>query len=501
MKIKDLNILDIANELLVLKKSGNNYFANCPHHSDTTPSLSITPDKNIWKCFSCGASGGVIELIMFVKNISYKQALLYLAEKYQLKLNDNCSEYMKKRDEINLIHSHFKRILSHTNCKNELEFLKNRGVNEKDFETFGLGTGTQYENVLKAIKEKNYLEFKTDLPFQFERNNKCLFNRRIVMPVEDEYGVANFVGRSIEKRPSLRYLNGTESSIFGLKAVGKCLFNLKNARERINNYNTLVIVEGPFDAIALQKFDNKISVVSTLGCRPTEAQIDLILGLSENIIIFYDGDEAGVEASIELYKRIKEKSKNIKVKIVLNEYELDPEELILKEKNDEVEVVSFYDFVLRNELIESNLKSNIVFENLIYENVKTISDVLLKLSDTLYLDYNLVVKCFENFLKTFDFTVKSSLEFKELYILKSLFVTEKYIRFRKIINPKSFEKDTQKMIKILDDFYKENKEINLEKIVQKMNEKQRKMLEKTLSIKEEYDVKKVILEYLEEKEI
>jgi DNA primase len=328
------NIVDVIGEYINLEHKGKNFFGVCPFHDDHSPSMSVSPEKNIFKCFSCGASGNAITFLMDYLGIEFKEALKMLADNAGIILDSSFtkkkvnSEYEELYKINSLVVSLFKNNLASTKGKEAREYLKKRGLDEETIKYFdiGLAIDNLISNTISKKYSKNILK---DIDLCNEYNNKLYdtFDNRIMFPISDKDGnVIGFTGRVYRNVDSdeHKYVNTKETVIF---KKGNILYNLNNAKEFIRKEKSIIICEGQMDTIRLHTIGVN-NVVSLSGTSITKEQMDLISSMKCDIILNLDQDEAGKKGNITLGDAFTSLGKNVSV-IVFNDAK-DTDELVLK---------------------------------------------------------------------------------------------------------------------------------------------------------------------------
>ncbi len=310
VKIRN-DISEVISDYIQIRPSGSNYKALCPFHNEKTPSFHISTAKQIYKCFGCGEGGDVISFIMKVENLDFMDAVKFLANRCGIQVNTNIDEETKKKlektkrfQEIHVVAARF----FYTNLmqKNNpgYKYLIKRGLDEKTIKSFGLGYSMDSWEALK-----NYLlssgftieELKEcGLVGQSKKNNNFYdkFRNRVMFPIFDYKGnVIGFGGRVLDDSLP-KYLNSEDTLIFNKRYN---LYGLNFARKYMGNSRTLILVEGYMDLISLYQYGIK-NVVATLGTALTDAQAQLIKKFADNVVLSYDSDQAGLNASLRAIK-------------------------------------------------------------------------------------------------------------------------------------------------------------------------------------------------------
>ncbi len=306
--IKDIieqnNIVDVIGNFIPLNKQGNNYKSTCPFHNDHDPSFSVSAEKQIYKCFSCGVNGNVVTFIIDYKKINFLKAIEILAKRINYKITINSES--KTFDKHSIIYSinkdamiYYKNNLLVPKYKFAFEYLnKVRKLDYKEINNFNLGYASTDNNLYQFLISKDYKEFDILESRLFKKHQNKLvdfFQNRIIFPILDIDGnVLGFSGRVLNENKRTKYLNSPSSEIF---EKNKILYNLNNAKIDINKQDSIFIVEGFFDVIALAKIGINNSI-ATMGINLSMNHINIIKKHTNNIVIFMDNDSAGINATI-----------------------------------------------------------------------------------------------------------------------------------------------------------------------------------------------------------
>lgn len=328
------DIVDVISQYVQLKRKGTSYFGLCPFHNEKSPSFSVSPGKQMYYCFGCGAGGNVFTFIMEYENYSFREALEYLADRAGVKLPkiEYSREAKAQADkkaallEVNKkAAQYFYYQLRRENGKKAWEYLKERGVSDETIKKFGLGYSDRYSNDLyQYMKNQNYkdeLLLESGL-FQADEKRGMYdkFWNRVIFPIMDVNNrVIGFGGRVMgEGKP--KYLNSPETKIFD---KGRNLYGLNIART--SRKKALIVCEGYMDVIAMHQagFTN---AVASLGTALTSGHANLLKRYTNEVLLLYDSDEAGVRAALRGIPILKEAGIEAKV-VNLKPYK-DPDEFI-----------------------------------------------------------------------------------------------------------------------------------------------------------------------------
>lgn len=300
-----INIVDVVSEYIPLVQRGRNYFGVCPFHDDHNPSMSVSPEKQIYTCFVCGASGNVFTFLMDYEHVPFIEAVKMMANKLDIHLDIDDSyrnKKLEKRDklyDIYSITSKFYQNYLFTKEGNEArEYLKKREFSDDIIKIFEIGLSSGEDKTYKFLKGNHYGDeelLNSGLCNQGDRGIHDTFINRIMFPIWDLDGqVVGFSGRVYNREDVSKYINSKESSIF---KKGKILYNYDRAKDEIRKSKKVIIVEGFMDVIALYKVGIK-NVIATMGTAITSDQAQLIKKLSLNVILCFDGDSAGNKATM-----------------------------------------------------------------------------------------------------------------------------------------------------------------------------------------------------------
>lgn len=336
------DIVDVISEYMQLTKRGRNYFGLCPFHGEQTPSFSVSIDKQIFHCFGCGAGGNAITFLMDIDNISFQDAVARLGERAGIEVDIAEHEQHVRKTEITpeqqrMIEAHqfclryFQHLLLNTEDGEEgLQYLENRGFTREMIEAYGIGFALpSWDALTTLLTRKGYdlVEMsqaglvipKEDGSGYFDR-----FRRRVMFPIRNETGtVIGFSGRIIENDgEQAKYMNSPESAIFH---KGKVLYNLDQARPIIRKERKVVLFEGFMDVLSA-KTANVHNGVASMGTALTLDHVQKLKRLSNDIIVCYDGDNAGWEAAKRAADLLYAEKLSVEIAVLPNG--LDPDDYI-----------------------------------------------------------------------------------------------------------------------------------------------------------------------------
>ena len=380
------DIISIVGSYIPLTQRGKNYFCVCPFHDDHSPSMSLSTDKQIYKCFSCGATGNVFSFVAEYENVSFIEAVSIVANKCGMELSQttyssNVSQVFKEEHEImELSQKFFLNNLRTDAGKEAVKYLKDRGINDEAIKEFGIGLSLDSnDSLLTLLNKKNYnTDALIDIGLVNNVNGKNydMFSRRITFPLWDKDG--NIVGFSARiyrgEKDTSKYMNSKESKLF---KKGETLYNYHNAKDYAKREKKIIVVEGFMDAIRVSLSGLK-NVVALQGTAMTSEQINLLKKLRVKVILCLDNDNAGLMATVangeELVKH------GIETYVIRLSGEKDPDEYILANGSE-----AFIENV-NNPLSFFEFKMNYFKQNKNLDNVEDlteyINDVLKSLASS-----------------------------------------------------------------------------------------------------------------------
>ena len=310
--IQRLDIIDVLGDFIQLKKRGVNFIGRCPFHNEKTPSFTVSPSKEIYKCFGCGKSGNTIQFIMDHEKYSYIEAIRWLANRYNIEIEETATnpEYIiqqQEKDSLFIINEFAKKFFieqlwqSEQGKKIALPYLKYRNFLESTIEKFQLGYASNQWNVLYNSFQKNQYNIelvkKTGLITQKEDAQYFdTYRERIIFPIHNITGkVIGFGARIIGKNDKTsKYINTPENELYSKSNI---LYGMYYAKSSIQQQEECILVEGYTDVISLHQAGIE-NVVASGGTALTINQLRLIKKYTKNVTIIYDGDKAGIKAAL-----------------------------------------------------------------------------------------------------------------------------------------------------------------------------------------------------------
>lgn len=336
---RKVNIVDIVRDYVPLSQKGKNFFGVCPFHDDHNPSMSVSSEKQMYKCFVCGASGNVFNFIMEYEKVSYYEAVKIVADKVGINIDIeiNKEKYIPKSPLYDIYDISYKIYQNNLNTaygKDAREYLKRRKIDNAIIKEFKIGLSTTNTEISTALNKKGFSEMdiiKSGLCLKSNNHIYDIYKNRIMFPLTDLNGnVVAFSGRVYDGTKENKYVNTMETEIF---KKGDLLYNYHIAKDEARKEKQIIVVEGFMDVIRLSTIGIK-NVVALMGTALTKMQANLIRKLSSNIILMFDGDKAGDKATLSFLNFFKGSDANIKV--VRLEDDLDPDEYILKNGKDKL---------------------------------------------------------------------------------------------------------------------------------------------------------------------
>lgn len=409
---------EVVGDFVALRRRGVNMIGLCPFHNEKTPSFTVSPAKNLWKCFGCGKGGKPVHFIMEHEQLSYYDALRWLARKYNIEikereLTNEEKEQQSLRESLFVINQYAQQFFTATLQASEegkaigLSYFKHRGLHDEIIEKFGLGYAPEKRDALAtAATQAGYnadLLAKTGVCYKGEDGKlKDRFWGRCIFPVHTISGkVVAFGGRILQNNPkAAKYVNSPESEIYH---KSDHLYGLYFAKQAIMQKDRCILVEGYLDVISMYQAGIK-NVVASSGTSLTTGQIKLIHRFTNNVTLLYDGDNAGIKASLRGTDMLLEEGMNINV-VLLPQGE-DPDSYAQSHTTEEVE-----EYINRNKVDFIRFKTNLLLNevgedpvaraNLVGDIVKSIavipneilrSEYIKKCSEMLKVSEQLLVR-------------------------------------------------------------------------------------------------------------
>jgi DNA primase len=394
-------IVDVIQEFVPLKKRGVNYLGLCPFHNEKTPSFTVSPSKEIFKCFGCGKVGNSVNFIMEHEHLTYPEALKYLARKYHIEviekeLTQEELEKQNERESLLVLSAYASRQFSENLFQTDegisvgLSYFRERGFHQNTLKKFEVGYSFEKRNSFtqRALDDGYRKDFliKTGLSIQHEDHIFDRFSSRVMFPIHSLSGqVLGFGGRILKTDvKTAKYVNSPESEIYHKSRI---LYGIYQARKAITQEDRVYLVEGYTDVMSLHEV-NIENVVASSGTSLTQEQVRLVKRFTPNITILYDGDAAGIKASIRGIDIVLEEGMNVKI-VLLPDGE-DPDSYSKKVSNEE-----FTNYLKEKETDFIRFKTQLLLEeaandpvkkaNLIRDIVRSIAVIPETINRTVYI--------------------------------------------------------------------------------------------------------------------
>lgn len=411
-----IDIVDLISEYIPLIQKGKNYFGVCPFHNDTNPSMSVSREKQIYKCFSCGASGNAFNFIMDYDHIEFKEAIKILGEKagvevQGIKVAPKITKYDRFYEIYDFANKFYQNNLNSKEGQNAKKYLESRKIDDELIKEFGIGLSLDNKNALTTILSNKDFSMKELDQIGLASNNHDTYINRIMFPLHDISGhVVGFSGRIYNNSNLNKYLNTKETVIF---KKGECLYNYHIARDYCRKLKFVIIVEGFMDAIRLSQIGYK-NVVALMGTAMTLEQMHLVKKLSPNVYLSLDGDNPGQNAILNIGEELTKLDLNVKViQMPSDSKEHDPDEFIIKYGKERFtnlveSAINYSDFKINFLKKGVNFNSDLELSNYVNSVIKEASlikdeirreIILKKLAIETNLGYNTLEKRLNEYLE------------------------------------------------------------------------------------------------------
>ena len=412
------DIVDVISKYVNLTKKGKNYFGICPFHDDHSPSMSVSPDKQIYTCFSCGASGNVFTFVADYEKISFHEAVRLLGEKVGIEVGKSITSDAKKDDYFdiyNMSNKFYQNSLFTNLGKNAIEYLEKRNIDKETIKKFEIGLSIQKVSLTDYLVNKKYnIDKLIDCGITND-NGHDIFINRIMFPIYDLNGnPVAFSGRIYNTRDTAKYVNTKETDKF---KKGKILYNYHIAKEQLKKNDSIIIMEGQMDVIRASTIGIN-NCIATMGTALTKDHKNIIRNMANTIILCFDGDSAGEKATISAIELLEDTDANIK--IVRLPDNMDPDEYILKNGKDSFlaqikSASSLIDYkmeLLKKSKDFSNIKDvssyiNSALKELVNEKDDIIIELnLKKISDNFNIEYKTIKDKYNKLIKNKKIIIK-----------------------------------------------------------------------------------------------
>jgi len=433
-----LDVVDVISQFIELKKTGANFKACCPFHGEDTPSFVVSPVKQIYHCFGCGAGGDSIKFVMEHEKLSYPEALEKLASMSNISLEyDN---NFKKIDSsiIVKVNEYYQKLLTHN--EESKKYLKSRGISDFSIEKFEIGYASNSNDTINFLKS-NFLNLADAKEFGIiDTGKNGLYSRfieRITFPIYTITGVVvGFGGRTITGH-NAKYINSPQTKLFN---KSKLLYGYHLAKEMIYKQKTVIVTEGYLDVVMLHQagFSN---TVATLGTALTTEHLPLLKRGEPKVIVAYDGDKAGLNAAYKASLLLS--NSQFKGGVVIFTQGQDPADMVHGNKIDELNAmfantIPFIDFVIDSIINKYNLENAQEKQSALQESndyLKTLSPILQEEYSTLIarkLNINSQLIQVQHYEQQKSTNINlSSIDISELSIIKTVLDNPSYLELVK----------------------------------------------------------------------
>ena len=388
-----VDIVDVISGYLPLTARGKNYFGVCPFHDDHSPSMSVSKEKQIYTCFSCGATGNVIKFIQDYENISFIEAVKKCADiagivlDFETRRDNRYEKYSELYDIYDISYKFYQNNMNSSAASDAKKYLRGRDITDKEIKHFGIGLSLSDSALLtKLLKSKNITDkllLKSGLIGESENGIDLydLYRNRIMFPIHDANGrLVGYNGRAYHGEVTNKYVNSKETPIFKKRDI---LYNYHRAKEFARQKKEIILMEGPMDVIRAYTIGIE-NVVATLGTAFGSSQAMLVRKLSTNVILCFDGDDAGLKATKSAIQELVKVG--IEPKIVRLSDNQDPDEYIRKkgkeafEKNlqNAMNIIEFKEYVLKRDIDTNNAEGLASYTNAMINEIKNIADEVLR---------------------------------------------------------------------------------------------------------------------------
>ncbi len=397
-----VDIVEVISNYVKLESRGKNYFGTCPFHDDHSPSMSVSKDKQIYTCFSCGATGNVFKFIQDFEHISFIEAVKQCADMcgIDLKISNTATDnYIKKHKELYDIYDtsqkFYQNNINSALGKNAKEYLYSRKITDEQIKKFDIGLSLNEQDMLtKLLIKKGFHEkdlIKSGLVNDGNNGLYDVYNNRIMFPLHDTNGyVIGYNGRAYQTGTTNKYVNSKETELFKKRDY---LYNYHRAKQPARDKKQIIVMEGPMDVIRASSIgiDN---VVATLGTSFSPSHANLIKRICSNVILCFDGDDAGLKGTKLAITELQ--NIGINPKIVRLPNNQDPDEYIKengKEKFEQYILNAYNVMEFKEILLKQNINLNSALDMSKY--VKSMIDEINKIDDDILKELTINKLCDE----------------------------------------------------------------------------------------------------------
>lgn len=366
-----IDIVDVISERIPLTARGKNYFGVCPFHEDTHPSMSVSREKQIYRCFSCGESGNVFNFVMKYDHKSFAEVIKELGERAGI---DTKTVHINQKDEkhsnlyeaYQLSQKYFQNNLYSKLGRDARKYLETRKLEEETLKEFGVGLSLESDNDLTTLLKSKKYDVATLNQIGLSNDTHDVYKDRIMFPLYDPYGrIVGFSGRVYkESSKGGKYVNTKETVLF---KKGNCLYHYHEAKDYCRNLKSVILVEGFMDVIRLSTIGIR-NTVALMGTALTKEQTTLLARLSNHITICLDGDDPGKNAARKIGETLF--NMGVEVKMITIPNDDDPDSFILK--NGKAKFLSLLEYAENY----SDYKINLLKENVNFKSEEELANYI-----------------------------------------------------------------------------------------------------------------------------
>ena len=414
-----LDVVDLIKEYIQLTPAGVNFKAQCPFHNEKTPSFFVSAEKQIWHCFGCGAGGDIFEFVKKIEGLEFPEALRILADKANVKIDYNYSPELKnqKTKVLDILETtanyYHKLLLKDNKAKQARDYLEKRIINEKAIKKFNLGYSKDaWDDLLNYLRNKKFADGDIEaagLVVKSKKDNKFYdrFRGRLMFPINNIFGqTIGFTARILKKDDQQgKYVNTPQTIAYDKSSV---LYNMDLAKMSIKQKNYTILSEGQIDVISSYMAGVK-NIIASSGTALTPQQVRIIKRYSENLMIAYDADKAGLKATFRIVDNAL--LENMNIKIIEMPKGLDPDQLIKEDEQKWLDAIKnakpIMDFVFDKILSIGDLndvfskkqmaKKLLIFISKFRDDIER-ETYLKRLSELIDVDYNLLKEKLDAFI-------------------------------------------------------------------------------------------------------
>ena len=377
-------IKEVVERYVSLTKKGDDYWGLCPFHADTNASMSVSTRLDMFQCFSCKKAGNIFNFIADMENISYGEAINLLAHEdgFEVRGVKHDNPHTKDYEVINLASKYYQNNINSDLGNNAIKYLEKREIDRETIKKFEIGLSISKMPVTNFLLNKYDINTLIDLGLS-NTESKDIFNDRIMIPIHDLSGnPIGFGGRIYQTKDGSKYINTKATRIFD---KGNILYNYHRAHKKLSRDDAIIIMEGYFDVIRASTVGVN-NCVAPMGTSLTKYHANILKKVTNNVILCFDGDEAGRNATIHAIPILEGVGLNVKI-ITLEEK--DPDEFIIKrgreafldKVNNPINVIDFkINYLGKEKNLNDTKEASVYLDEVIRELVKERDDILVELT-------------------------------------------------------------------------------------------------------------------------